>query len=164
VTIALASAMLLVSATPAQAGEASKIIERCTHGESLGGFSQNGYREALRHMPTEVTEYSDCANLIRKAELAAAGGTEGGGGSSSNVAIPLTPTERRAVSNAHRQGAAPVKIDGHTVKPGVVDAGVASVTSTLPSSLLAILALLVAGGLALAGEKAYRRVGAGRDR
>jgi hypothetical protein len=163
-TIALPLALLAIAA-PAQASEASKIIERCTHGESLSGFSQNGYREALKHMPTEVTEYSDCANEIRKAELAAAGGTEGGAGaSSSNVPLPLSPSERKAVLGARRHGAAPVRIDGHTVKPGVVHADVASVTSTLPSSLLAILALMLAGGLAVAGGEAYKRVRSSRDR
>ena len=55
----------------------AKIIERCTHGESLGGFSQQAYRRALKELPTEVEEYSDCANLIRRAQLAASG--RGGG-------------------------------------------------------------------------------------
>lgn len=162
-TIALFLALLAIAA-PAQASEASKIVERCTHGESLSGFSQNGYREALRHMPTEVTEYSDCANEIHKAELAAAGGSEGGAGAGSNVPIPLTHNERQAVLSAHRHGAAPVQIDGHTVKPGVVHADVASVTSTLPSSLLAVLALMLASGLGLAGSEVYKRVRAGRGR
>jgi len=162
-TIALPLALLAIAA-PAKASEASKIIDRCTHGESLSGFSQNGYREALKHLPTEVTEYSNCANEIHKAELAAAGGTEAGIGASSSVPLPLSPSERKAVLGAHRHGAAPVRIDGHTVKPGVVHANVASVTSTLPSSLLAVLALMLAGGLALAGAEVYKRVRAGRGR
>jgi hypothetical protein len=165
-TVIVMAGATLALAAPAEAGEASKIVERCAHGESLAGFSQNGYREALKHLPTEVVEYSDCANQIRKAELAAAGGGggEAGGGGSSNVALPLTPSERQAVSRAHRHGAAPVKLDGHTIEPGVVHANVASVTSTLPSSLLAILALLLAGALTLAGTEAYKRVRASRHR
>lgn len=160
----LAMAALLAAAAPAEASEATKIVERCTHGESLGGFSQNGYREALKHLPTEVTEYSECANEIRKAELAAAGGTQGGASSGSAVALPLSAGERQAVLNAHRRGSAPVKIDGRTIEPGVVHADVASVTSTLPSSLLAILALVLAGGLALGGTEAYKRFLARRSR
>ena len=56
------------------------IINRCTHGQSLSGFSQQAYRRALQELPTEVEEYSDCANLIRRAQLAAAGGAGGGAG------------------------------------------------------------------------------------
>lgn len=159
-----AVAALMVAAAPAGASEATKIVERCTHGESLSGFSQNGYREALKHLPTEVTEYSECANEIRKAELAAAGGTQGGPSSGSAVALPLSAGERQAVLNAHRQGSAPVKLDGRTIEPGVIHADVASVTSTLPSSLLAILALVLAGGLALGGTEAYKRFLARRGR
>jgi hypothetical protein len=159
--------LALLSATPAYGGEASTIIERCTHGKSLGGFSQNGYREALKQMPTEVSEYSDCVNSIRKAELAAVGGAPAGeGAGGSTAAIALTPSEQRQVQAAHRLGAAPVHLGSGAgvVRPGVVRADIASVTSTLPSSLLAVLALLIAGGLALAGGGVYRRVRAGRHR
>jgi hypothetical protein len=160
----LAAATLLVMAAPGQASEATKIVYRCTHGESLGGFSQNGYKEALKHLPTEVIEYSECANEIRKAELAAAGGTQGGPGSGSNVPTPLTPSERQAVLNAHSHGSAPVRIDGRTIEPGVVHADIASVASTLPPSLLAILALVLAGGVAFGGAEAYKRIVARRGR
>ena len=63
----------------ASADIGTKIIERCTHGQSLSGFSQQDYRRALKELPTEVEEYSDCANLIRRAQLAAAGGGGGRG-------------------------------------------------------------------------------------
>ncbi len=44
---------------------------------SLGGFSQKDYRRALQELPTEVEEYSDCANLIRHAQLARPGTAAG---------------------------------------------------------------------------------------
>ena len=74
--VALVAARASPPAASADAG--TKIIERCTHGQSIGGFSQQAYRRALKELPTEVEEYSDCANLIRRAQLAAAGG--GGAG------------------------------------------------------------------------------------
>lgn len=163
----LALAALLLGAGPAHAGEASRILERCTHGQSLSGFSQNGYREALKQMPTEVSEYTDCPSLIRKAELAAAGGGgggEGAAGSGSSTPIPLTPAEQKEVVRAHHSGSAPVRLDGTAIRPGVVHANIASVTSTLPSSLLTVLAILLAGALAAAGSEAYRRVRASRNR
>lgn len=157
--------LVLLFAAPAQASEANTILERCNEGKSLSGFSQNGYREALKQMPTGAIEYSDCPNLIRKAELAAAGGGAPGESSSSSATpIPLTPAERQEVQRAHRHGAAPISIGGRAVRPGVVSADIGSVTSTLPSSLQGLLALLVASGVAVAARKGYRRVRAGRSR
>lgn len=81
VALALATTIAAL-ALPAGASAAvgMKIINRCTHGQSLSGFSQQDYRRALQEMPTEVSEYTDCGELIRQAELAAAGGGSGGGG------------------------------------------------------------------------------------
>src|SRR5919108_4959871 len=71
---------LLLLAAPARADVGATIIERCTHGQSLSGFRQQDYRRALQELPAEVEEYSDCANLIRRAQLAAAGGGAGPSG------------------------------------------------------------------------------------
>ncbi len=156
--LAAAPAMLVIAlglgASTAHASEASTIIERCIHGGSLSGFSQNGYREALAHMPTEVSEYSECSNLIHRAELAAAEG----GGAASNVPIPLTPAEQRAVLSAHRNGSAPVLVGAQPIRPGVVHASIASAVSTLPHSLFAVLAFLLAGAIILAGGEVRKRV------
>jgi hypothetical protein len=162
---ALLAVALLAWASPAQASEAQAIIEKCGHGEPFGGYSQSAYREALRHMPTEVSEYTDCANLIRKDELAAAGGggSAPAGGASSNVALPLTPSEQRAVQSAHHNGSLPVQVDGETIRPGVVHANVASVVNTLPRSLFAVLAFMLAGALVLAVGEVRKRVRARRD-
>ncbi|HEX4837468.1 MAG TPA: hypothetical protein VFV03_02950 [Solirubrobacteraceae bacterium] len=158
-------ALLTACASPAQASEAQAIIEKCGHGEPFSGYSQNAYREALKQMPTEVSEYSDCVNLIRKAELAAAGGGTGGsaGTASSNVALPLTPFEQRAVESAHRNGSTPVRVGNQPIRPGVVHADIASAVNTLPHSLFAVLAFLLAGALALAVEEVRKRVRARRD-
>jgi hypothetical protein len=163
--LALVAIALLVGAPAAHASEARTIIEKCTHGEPFGGYSQNAYREALKQMPTEVIEYSPCVNLIRKAELAAAGGGagSGAGAGSSNVALALTPSERHTVQSAHHNGSSPVRVGGVPVHPGVVHADIASAVNTLPSSLLAVLALMLAGALALAVGEVRKRVRARRD-
>jgi hypothetical protein len=156
---------LLVTASPAQASEATKIIERCVHGESIQGFKPSAYRQALEHMPTIVAEYNDpCVNMIRKAELAAAGGGggEGGEGGPSNTPIPLTPAESRAVESAHRHGATPVPVGGSQIRPGVVHADIASAVNKLPHSLFAMLAFLIASALVLLGGEARKRVRARR--
>src|ERR1039458_8059086 len=71
----VAALVVMCLSVPAAAGAdvGATIISRCTNGESLSGFSQSAYRRALQELPTEVEEYSDCANLIRRAQLAAAG-------------------------------------------------------------------------------------------
>jgi hypothetical protein len=160
---------LLVPAAPAGADVGASIIERCTHGQSLSGFSQQAYRQALAEMPAEVNEYSECAAQIRKAELAGASGAgaaRGGGGPSgatANVAPP-TAAEQQTLQAAHSAaGAAPVNVGGQAVVPGVVHADVASAVSALPTPLLAVLALLLIGGGVLLARTIQGRVGARRD-
>jgi hypothetical protein len=162
---ALVAFALLVGAPIAQASTAQTIIEKCGHGEPFTGYSQNAYREALKQMTTEVSEYSDCANLIRKAELAAAGGGAGPvtGGPSPSVALPLTPSEQQAVQSAHHNGgAAPVQVAGQAIRPGVVHANITSAVNTLPHSLFAVLAFLLAGAIVLAVGEVRRHVRARR--
>jgi hypothetical protein len=68
--LALLSA-LTWGAPAADADEASTIIERCTHGQSLAGFSPAAYTTALQELSPEVREYTNCEALIRAAELTA---------------------------------------------------------------------------------------------
>jgi hypothetical protein len=154
----------LTSIANADTGE--KIIERCTHGQSLSGFSQQAYRRALQELPTEVEEYSDCGNLIRRAQLAAAGGhgsSTGSGATAPATATPLSPKEKTALQALHKTGAAPQKIGGQLVNPGVVHPSVASAFSSLPGPLLAVLAFLLACALALGGRAIGRSVRARRS-
>ncbi len=151
--IALLALACLVAAAGADVGE--KIIERCTHGQSLSGFSQQAYRRALAELPTEVEEYSDCGNLIRRAQLAAAGGGGGGGGSGTSgpvTATPLTAGERQALAGVAKTGVAPLHVGSALVRPGVVHANVSSALSSLPDPVLAIIAFLLACALALTGR------------
>jgi hypothetical protein len=155
--LALPPALLILALFAASAGAdtGTKIIERCTHGQSIGGFSQQDYNRALQELPTEVEEYSDCANLIRRAQLAAAGGGNGGssgGGSPPTTATPLSPSERTALKRVPETGATPLRVGGQLVHPGVVHANIASALSSLPDPLLAILAFMLACAFALGGR------------
>jgi hypothetical protein len=116
-------------------------------------------------MPTEVSEYTDCPNQIRKAELAAAGGgtTTPTSGASPNVALPLSQAEQRAVKSAHNNASAPVRIGKEPIRPGVVHADIASAVNTLPHSLLAVLAILVVGAVVLVIGEVRERVRTRRD-
>jgi hypothetical protein len=155
---ALAAALFLIVlslAASAPADTGTNIINRCTHGQSLSGFSQADYRRALAELPTEVEEYSDCANLIRHAQLAAAGGggsPSSSGGGAAATAIPVTPAERKALNHIASAGAAPQRVGGLLVRPGVVHADIASAISSMPESLLAVLVFLLACAFALGGR------------
>ena len=97
--------LFLAIIAPASADVGATIIDRCTHGQSLSGFSQQDYRRALQELPTEVEEYSDCGSLIRNAQIAAAGGRSAGAGAAAATPTPLTPAERRALNRVPKVGA-----------------------------------------------------------
>jgi hypothetical protein len=159
---ALVAALVALAclATVATADTGAKIIERCTHGQSLSGFSQKDYRRALQELPTEVEEYSDCANLIRHAQLAAAGGGGGGsnGGGASPLTTPISPAEQSSLSGASKGGAAPLRVGGQSVQPGVIHANVSSAFSSLPTPLLALLIFLLACAATLAGRSIQKGI------
>jgi hypothetical protein len=166
--LALPAALLIVFllfATPADADIGEKIILRCTHGESLRGFSQKDYSKALKELETSLEEYSGCASLIHQAQLAAAGsrgGSSGRGGgpaaTGASATTPATPAERRELNSAPRAGSTPQQVGNQIIRPGVVHADIASALSSLPNPLLAILAFLLACALALAGGEIRNRV------
>jgi hypothetical protein len=161
VAVLLALACLAASANVAVADTGTKIIERCTHGQSLSGFSQKDYRRALAELPTEVEEYSDCANLIRHAQLAAAGGGGSGGSSGGGSALlttPISPAEQTSLAGASKASSGPLRIGGTNVQPGVIDTNVSSAFSSLPASLLAVLALLLACAAALSGRSIQKAI------
>jgi hypothetical protein len=143
------------------------IVEKCLNGKPFNGYTPADYREALKDLSTEAIEYSECGNLIRKAELAAAGGGTGAsaGTAASKVELPLSPAEQKAVQKAHgSHGSSPVKVGNEPIVPGVVHANIASAVNTLPHSLFALLAFLLAGTLVLAVGEVRKRVNARRNR
>jgi hypothetical protein len=164
----LSMALSLVAiAAPAQADVGEKIILRCTHGESLSGFTQKDYEKALKELETSLEEYSGCASLIHQAQRAAAGsrgGSGGGGGAGSTsagattAAATATPAERRNLSRAPRTGAAPLQLGGQVVHPGVVHVDIASAFSSLPTPLLVVILFLLGCAIALGGGGLRNRV------
>lgn len=164
ILVALAS---VAAAARADVGE--EIIRRCTHNESLSGFSQAAYRQALKDISAGTEEYSNCAQLIRQAQLAAAGtGHSGAVGaaaaSPAAQAIVPTPSERAAIASAPNAGAAPVQVGGQTIHPGVVHANIASALSSLPTPLLATIVFLLVCLLLTLGAGVRNRIRARGER
>jgi hypothetical protein len=167
----LLGALLAIALQPAvpaaNADQGEAIILRCTHGQSLSGFSQNAYKQALKDLNADTEEYTDCSSLIRQAQLAAAGSRGGGGGGGSSggpsaAAVVPTPAERRAITSAGHARAAPVQVGEQAIHPGVVHVDVASALSSLPTPLLAMLAFLLTCLLLVAGGALRNRVRARR--
>jgi hypothetical protein len=170
---ALAATALLAPAA-AWGDQGAAVVHDClNHGSIQGHYSQQAYSQALAELPTDVSEYSDCANLIRQAQLAAAsnhggqggggggfgaGGTGGGGGGASPLAS-ATAAERRALDAAHRRGSAGVNLGGgQVIRPSVASADIGSAISQLPAPLLAVLIALLACGLLGGGTVIANRV------
>lgn len=150
--VTLAIAFALLSAAPAAANVGETIIERCELNESVSGYSQSAYRQALHELSADSEEYSDCSSVIREAQRAAAGGKSSGGGTSGGgVAVTATPSEQRSLKRAARVRPEAVKLGGSVIHPGVVHVDVASALSTLPTPLLATLAFLLALLVLVAG-------------
>jgi hypothetical protein len=163
----IALTLTVVAAAYANPGE--QIILRCTHNESLSGFSQSAYRQALKELEADLEEYSPCASQISEAErAAAAGGRHGtavgaGQSTAAPVAVTATPSQQRSIAKATSSRPEAVKLGGGVVHPGVVHVGVASALSSLPTPLLVTLAFLLACLLFVAGGALRKRVRAGRS-
>jgi len=140
-----------------------QIILRCTHGQSLSGFSQSAYKQALKELSADSEEYSACSQQIRQAELAAAAHHSPVPGAATSLAVAVTPGELKALKHAQHTGSGPVSVGGEAVTPGVVHANVASAVSTLPAPVLAVLALMLACLIAVTVSFARRRLRARRD-
>ena len=168
VLLALLSAISLAVTVPAMADIGETIIQRCTHGQTLSGFSQAAYGRALKELSADAEEYTDCSQLIRQAQAAAARGGGGGGGAQTGAgaaipaALTTTPSERSSVARASMLPSAPLNVDGQLIHPGVIHSSIASALSSLPTPLLAILAVLLAGLLAALGGTLRNRVRARR--
>lgn len=174
---ALAALLLALTPAMAQADAGATIVRQCLNqGKVSGNYSQQAYNQALAELPADVREYSDCPNLIRAAQLAgAAHGGSGGPGAPGAAAGPggsgpggsiaaLSAPEKAALAAAARprSGSPAIQVGGQLVNPGLVHVNVASALNRLPTPLLALLAVLVAGGLFVAGRFAYQRVGSRR--
>ncbi|HEY3021482.1 MAG TPA: hypothetical protein VGJ32_14890, partial [Solirubrobacteraceae bacterium] len=83
----LATLTLTFALLPAAAALASgsAVIRDCTDdGRLQGHYSQRDLRDALGSIPSDVDEYTNCRDVIRRAAFngagAAGGGSRGGGG------------------------------------------------------------------------------------
>ena len=191
IRLRLALVTVLCLLVPAGAANASgeDVIRDCTDDEIMQKtYTQKEYRAALRELAADADQYGNCRDVILRAQQKAlAAGKDGskgkdadddagGGGASSGGgagAIGSAPADEQLTSASERERAAlqqaratrsgPVSLDHATVDPAKVGTvpGVSQV-SDLPAPLVILLALLLAGALALGGLRIRRLVDARR--
>jgi hypothetical protein len=162
---------LLLPATTWASGDA--VIKDCTDdGVIQRHYSQKDYSDALNNLPTDVDEYTDCRDVIKRAQVGGTGGSGGpgspgggggaGGGGGPAGGDPLataTAAERAAVAAASAAGATkPISIGGKLVQPGKLGLGGLGSPTTLPGSLIAVLVALALAAAAAAGTYVRNRV------
>ena len=182
--------LLVVAPAPAL-GSGLTVIRDCTDDEVMSKtYTQKEYRDALRQFAADGDQYGNCRDIIRRAQAAAAAGKKkSGGGSAGNdaTAAPAgggssdggagaigsapaaeqlqdaTPAEREAVDAARTATPGPVALgDGAVDTTNIGTAPGVSQSAGLPTPLVLILALLLAGALAIGGLRVRRLVNARR--
>jgi len=174
VTILLAACACL-GAPAAALADGDAVLRDCNDNGKLDKkYKQSEYRDAIENIPTDLDEYTDCRDVIRRAQLGLGGSsgnsgsgssndgstgtggpgaTPGGGtgsGSSANATDALagaSPQEREALDAKTAAGNTAIRIGGELLQPGkLAFSGVSSSTS-LPTPLIILLVLLTAAAL-----------------
>jgi hypothetical protein len=84
--IATALALLLAALCAALPGTAAaettreRIQKDCTDGQINGHYSKAQLADALAHLPADADEYTDCSDVIQRAELSGNSGSSSSGG------------------------------------------------------------------------------------
>lgn len=152
----------LVTPAVANADYNELLKDACRDERVNGTYSQKDYREALANIPADADQYTNCREILRAAQLAAARAQAAGRSGSAPVSPetigalsspdPLataTPAQKEAVTAAVKTGGGPVTVAGKVVEPSTLGAGraVAAGLSDLPAALLASLALIALVGV-----------------
>ena len=153
-----AAAVVLCLLGPATAAHASgaDVLKDCAQGNGRLSkqYPQKDYQQALKQMPTDLREYSDCEDVIRHAML---GLSPSGTGTSQNPFAGASPAEvaqaQKDIAQALKTGNASQRIGGDVVQPGAlayrkVTAGV----TDLPKPLLVVVVLILIGTGLVAGR------------
>lgn len=183
----------LVVALLAPASALAGPIEDCADdGQLSKQYSQGELDNAKQNLPSDLSDYSDCGEVLNgaKAKGPDQGSSSGGGGASApetsagagaaaeeEIKAVAKPTaadlarerrERAAIDNLANGGGKPnLSLDGKTISPG--DAGLydlASATHEVPLPVkLALYAvgLLALAGLLVAGHRRFPALGSGRQ-
>jgi hypothetical protein len=184
--VAIVIGLLALLAAPGTAAAASRaqIIRDCADdGYLQGSYTPAEIRDARQHLPSDVAEYTDCSDVLRRAELGGEGGdtgagTPGGGpagpfggetGRTPGAApapvptpplVPETDADREAIAGAQAAPQQTVTVGGEDLVAGASPLRDGYRANALPSSLVVTLILLGLAGLALVSAPVRRLAGA----
>jgi hypothetical protein len=151
------------------------VLKDCADGRIDGKYTQAQYKKALRSIPTDVDEYTDCRDLIRRAQLRDASGGKSGsddqfGGIASDGAsddngqvdalLASASSDEKAALEAvknGRDGGGSISVGGRKVTPGAASFTSENVRNDMPPAVVATLVALGLMALAAAGYTARRR-------
>jgi hypothetical protein len=151
-TISALLVLLALLAAPAAHASPIDVIRDCSEDGSLNHkYSQNDLSGALRQLPSDLDEYTDCRSVIRNAQLS--GAHKGKSASKSaagrvNTGAPPSADEQKKLSRA-TDSRGSVKIGGKRLTPGAqgTPLAAAGLGGDLPTSMLL---LLIGLGVAMA--------------
>lgn len=154
---------LLAPASPAWASGADVLKDCANNGRLSKTYTQKEYRQALAQMPADLREYTDCANIIRRAEL---GINNSGNDPSANAQNPFagaTPEEvthaQANITAARKSGGAAQRV-GPTrafVTPGALAFSQLRSVSKLPAPLIVLVVVMLLGAAALVSFLVHSR-------
>ena len=164
-------ALSLVASAPALADRDEIIADCADDGQLQGKYSASELRDARKNLPSDIAEYTDCADVLRRGELPSgggassggsgagapgAGGTAGGGPAGGAPAAPATPEETRKLEQVASAGEKPIAVGGSEVVPGASGLTPDAARNGIPGTLVAVLVLLLLAGV-IAAIPALRR-------
>ncbi len=171
--LTLSGLILLLAAPAASAGTREKILRECQEGRITGDWTPKQLRDARKHIPTDIDEYSDCRDVLAQAALTGRGGSGGGkgtsapggvlpGGGNRDAFTASAPSETAALDDA-RLNNSPLSVGDSNVIPGAAGFADTAARHGLPTTLLVVLILLGLCALCAAIPAVRRRVLARRQ-
>ena len=149
--LTLSGLFLLLAAVPANAGVREKILRECQGGRITGHYTPAQLRDARKHIPTDVDEYSDCRDVLAQAALAGGGGSGGGHGSNAPGGVqpdtgrsPLTASDpgETAALNSARLSSTKQTVGDKVLIPGATGFAATAERHGLPTAVVIVLILL----------------------
>jgi hypothetical protein len=148
--LTLSGLILLLAAPTASAGVREQILRECQGGSITGDYTPEQLRDARRHIPTDIDEYSDCRDVLAQAALTRKG-SGGGGGTNAPGGLrpddgrsPLTPgddVEKKELTDSRLRSDA-VTVGDQTILPGATGFAADAARHGLPTAVLVALILL----------------------
>jgi hypothetical protein len=171
--LALAALLLAFAAAPASAAHhktlppaVQQVLTYCAHHNSLTSqhYPLALLEETLSDLPSDLTEYTLCANEIRNAEAQDVGGSHPQPGVSAATRAQIAANAANALKKAQAAGGAPIDLGGEKIAAGAVSLPGSSFFNLLPTPILVVVVLLLALGSIPAALRIQRLVRSRRSR